>query len=140
MVFFVGHSAEIDGTPYLVPIEGEMDNAASLIPLSWVLQQLARCPARQKVLVLDAHRFNPNQGLERPASGEMGPKFDEVIKNPPAGVQVWSACVAGQKSYASDTHPVGLFLESLRVGLDPTDQIARTNTKGVLDEKIGRRK
>jgi hypothetical protein len=29
----------------------------------------------------------------------MGPVLDEALKNPPAGVQVWSACMAGQHSY-----------------------------------------
>ena len=29
----------------------------------------------------------------------MGPKLDAALKNPPNGIQVWSACVAGQYSY-----------------------------------------
>ena len=29
----------------------------------------------------------------------MGPKLDAALANPPAGVQVWSACTANQFSY-----------------------------------------
>jgi hypothetical protein len=32
----------------------------------------------------------------------MGPKLDSLLKDPPAGVQVWSACVRGQHSYEYD--------------------------------------
>jgi len=66
MVFFVGHSAEVEGVPYLVPVEGEFDDPRSLIPLSWVIDQLAKCPARQKVLVLDGPSLQPNPGPRTP--------------------------------------------------------------------------
>jgi hypothetical protein len=33
----------------------------------------------------------------------MGAKTDALLKNPPAGVQVWSSCVAGQYSYEFDS-------------------------------------
>jgi hypothetical protein len=110
LVVFVGHSVEIGDEPYLVPIEGELDNAATLIPLKWVYEQLSKCKARQKVLVLDINRFNPTFGLERPASGPLGAKLDAALKTPPPGVQVWSACSEGQQSYETDNAPMGIFL------------------------------
>jgi hypothetical protein len=113
MVFFIGHAVELGDDAYLVPIEGELDNAATLIPLKWVYEQLAACKARQKVLVMDVNRFSPTRGLERPDAGPMDPKFEKALKNPPAGVQVWSACSAGQYSYESDDAPEGVFLEAL---------------------------
>src|SRR5262249_10759518 len=83
--------------------------------------ELKNCKARQKVLVLDCGRFNRSQGVERPGSFPQGddlfgattPKFDEQLKNPPAGVQVWTACTAGQMSYETDTSQVGLFIDKL---------------------------
>jgi hypothetical protein len=129
MVFFVGHSKEIDGEAYLVPLEGELDKAATLIPLKWVYAQLAKCKARQKVLVLDVNRSNPGQGLERPASGEMTEKFQAALKNPPPGVQLWAACSAKQESYETDDAPLGVFLDSLRKALA---------TGGPLDGRIPR--
>ncbi|MFO0841377.1 MAG: hypothetical protein U0797_03115 [Gemmataceae bacterium] len=131
LVAFVGHTKEIDNEPYLVPLDGELDNAATLIPLKWVYQQLEKCPARQKVLVLDGNRFNAGQGEERPSSGPMTEKFEAALKAPPAGVQVWSACSAGQQSNEFEESSLGLFLDSLRLALTPEN-----TAKGALDGKI----
>ena len=51
-----------------MPIEGELDNAATLIPLKWVYEKLAACKARQKVFVVDVCRFSPTNGAERPGA------------------------------------------------------------------------
>jgi hypothetical protein len=133
MVFFVGHSVELNDKPYLVPIEGEMDNADTLIPLEWVFEQMGKCQARQKVLVLDAHRFNPGQGIERPVGGPMGPKFEALVKNPPAGVQVLAACSAGQQSFETDDRPAGVLLDSIRFAFSPP---AKDSTKPVMAGRI----
>ncbi|MFN4261172.1 MAG: caspase domain-containing protein [Gemmataceae bacterium] len=99
IVFFIGHAVEVDDEPYLVPLEGEMDNPETLIPLKWVYDQLKACPARQKVLMLDVCRYDPGRGTERPGSGPMGEKFDEALQNPPEGVQVFTMCTAGEYSF-----------------------------------------
>src|SRR5262249_20844654 len=41
----------------------------------------------------------PIRGEERGSVPKMGEKFDAMLKEPPAGVQVLTACVAGQHSY-----------------------------------------
>jgi hypothetical protein len=99
ILMFVGHALEIGDECYLVPIEGELGAKETLIPLNWLYDALARCKAQQKVLIMDVCRFNPSRGLERPGTGPMGLKLDAMLNNPPAGVQVWTACVAGQYSY-----------------------------------------
>ncbi len=113
-VFFLGHAVEVGDEAYLAPIEGELDQAQTLIPLKWVYEQLAKCRARQKVLVLDGNRYHRTFGQERPGGEEMGPKLDAMLKAPPEGVQVWSSCIAKQRSYATDDYPMGVFLESLQ--------------------------
>jgi hypothetical protein len=115
LLLFIGHAAEIGDDVYLVPIEGELDNKDTLIPLSWLYEQLSKCEARQKVLVLDVARFNPGRGQERPGGGPMTAKIDDALKNPPEGVQVWSACVAEQSSYEFDNAATndGMFIEAL---------------------------
>ncbi len=118
MVFFVGHVVEIGDDAYLVPIEGEFDNAAGLIPVKWVYKQLADAKAREKVLVLDVCRANPTRGAERPGSGPMGPKLAALIAAPPDGVQVWSACGGDQFSYETDAAPVGVFLDKMMTALE----------------------
>ncbi len=135
MVFFIGHTKEIESEAYLVPLEGETDDVKTLIPLKWVYDQLAKCEARQKILVLDGNRFNAAQGVERPLSGPMGPKFEAMLRAPPAGVQVWSACSANQQSHQFEESPLGLFLSSLRTSLSP----AKGKGKGALEGKIPQR-
>lgn len=120
MVFFVGHSAVIEDEVYLVPIEGELDNAATLIPLKWVYEQMKSANAKQKVLILDVNRFNPAYGLERPGSGPMADKLAAAVKAPPEGVQVWAACSEGQLSYATEDAAMGVFLDALARGMMPT--------------------
>src|SRR5262249_45734744 len=113
MVFFVGHAVELGDEAYLVPIEGELENAATLIPLKWVYEKLAGCKARQKVLVVDVCHFSPTNGAERPGADKMTAKMDEALKNPPKGVQVWSSCVADQRSFETDDMPMGAFLDAI---------------------------
>jgi hypothetical protein len=102
MLLFTGHAVELDGQPYLVPLEGDLTVKESLLPAEWLLNQLASCPARQKILVIDVCRRDPSRGEDSPGAAPMRPKLDALLKDPPAGVQVWSACVAGQHSYELD--------------------------------------
>jgi hypothetical protein len=111
LVFFIGHAVTLNDEAYLVPIEGELDNADTLIPLKWVYHELETCKARQKVLILDVNRFSPTDGLERPDSGPMTAKFDGILQKPPAGVQVWTACTTEQQSLETDDCRMGVFLD-----------------------------
>lgn len=117
LVLFAGHAVEIEDVPYLVPLEGDLTDKETLISFRWVYDKLAACRATQKVLILDVCRVDPGRGTERPGSGPMGPKLDALIRTPPAGVQVWSACVAGQSSFESDGASV--FLDQLFNHLKP---------------------
>lgn len=99
VLLFIGHGVDIGDKPYLVPIEGEKDVAENLIPLEWVYQQLQKCPARQKIFVIDVCRYDPVRGEERGSVAPMGEKMDAMLKDPPAGIQVLTACIAGQNSF-----------------------------------------
>jgi uncharacterized caspase-like protein len=120
LVLFAGHGVEIDGEAYLVPIEGELGVASTLIPLKWVYKQLSECKARQKLFIVDVCRLNPVRGVERPAGSPMSPKFDLALKNPPKGVQVWTACSEGQQSYEFEDARInnGLFMDALYEAAD----------------------
>jgi hypothetical protein len=129
MVFFVGHSAVIEDEVYLVPIEGELDNPATLIPLKWVYEQMKNARAREKVLVLDVNRFDSAYGQERPDSGPMSEQLAGALQNPPAGVQVWSACSQGQVSHATEDAGMGLFLDAIVRTLSPTSPLGEPQGK-----------
>lgn len=111
MLVFVGHAVENDGQVYLAPIEGDLTDPASLIPLSWLYKELETCAAHQKILVLDVCRFSPTIGVERPGGQPMSAKMEEVIKVVPPGVQVITACAAEQRSMETDGEPLGVFLD-----------------------------
>ncbi len=112
MVLFTGHTVDIDKVCFLVPLDGNKDDAETLIPLKWVLDSLAKCKAKQKVLILDVCRYPQTRGLERPGAAEdMSDDLDALLLAPPKGVQVWSSCTKGQKSY--ELAKGSVFLEAL---------------------------
>jgi hypothetical protein len=111
IIVFAGHAVDIDKDAYLVPLDGDINDPKSLIRLQWVYDRLAKCPAWQKVLILDVCRYPPARGLEMPAPGEMGEVLDAMLQKPPSGVQVWSSCIKGQKSYEFEAGSA--FMQSL---------------------------
>jgi hypothetical protein len=115
LLLFAGHVVEIDDQAFLVPLEGELQVKESLLPLGWLFDKLKACPARQKLLILDTCRLDPGRGLERPGSGPMGARLDALLAKPPDGVQVWTACVAGEYSY--ELAGGGVFLNALGAAL-----------------------
>jgi hypothetical protein len=115
LLLLIGHVVEIENEPMLIAIDGAPDSKDEAIPLKWFYEQLSACKARQKVLILDTCRLDPSKGMERPGSGPMGAKLDAMLKEPPPGVQVWTACVAEQYSYEFEGGDIGngLFLDAL---------------------------
>ena len=107
LLLFAGHACSREDKSYLIPIDGNFESTDTLIPLQWVYDQLARCRAQQKLLILDTFRFSPGRGFELPGAGEgdestMPEAFDKDLQNPPAGVQVWSSCQKEQSSVELD--------------------------------------
>jgi hypothetical protein len=103
VLFFAGHATSLEDKSYLVPIAGNLKDVESLVPLKWVYDQLARCKAQQKILILDVFRFSPSRGFELPSTGDgdegtMPEGFDKDVLNPPTGVQVWCSCQKEQNA------------------------------------------
>jgi hypothetical protein len=122
VLLLVAHTVQIEDEAYIIPVEGDQESKDRLIPLACVYAKLAAAPARQKILILDTCRFNPTRGQERPGGGPMNEKLDAKLKEPPPGVQVWTACVAGQHSFEFDSSANGnvnngLFLDCLQQAL-----------------------
>lgn len=126
VLLFVGHAVDIDDQAYLVPLEGELTVKESLIPLAWLYEQLEKCKARQKVLLLDVCRYDAGRGRERPGSEAMSEKLDAALQKAPAGVQVWVPCSKDQNSLEVLGQPI--FLGKLFATLDP-----RRKTEGIQE-------
>lgn len=122
IILLVAHTVDIGDEAYIIPLEGDQETKDALIPLTWLYSKLSAASARQKILILDTCRFNPTRGQERPGGAPMGENLDAKLKEPPPGVQVWTACVAGQQSYEFDSSANGnvnngLFLDCLQQAL-----------------------
>ena len=131
IIFYAGHAAFHEDKAYLVPIDGNMTNPDSLIPLQWVYDQLTSCKAQQKILILDVFRFSPGRGLEAPSPGEgeegtMWEGFDKALLSPPPGVQVWSSCIKDQSSVELDAGSA--FMQALCNSLQGTAAMTGIST------------
>lgn len=113
VLYFGGHAVELDGKAYLVPTEGEPDDAATLVPVDEVYTQMKACKAQQKVLILDVCRFNPGFGAAKPGSEPMTDGLSKLLLTAPPGVQVLTTC--GPKQNAQETTEAGSeFLDAFR--------------------------
>lgn len=63
VVYFAGHGIQYDGENYLMPVDGEITEAADLpleaISLQIIIEQVAREKPRIAIMILDACRDNP---------------------------------------------------------------------------------
>lgn len=107
-IVFAGHAAEIEGQAYLLPIEGEFDEPTTLIPLKWFYEQLAKCPAQEKLVIFDVCRYDPGRGVERPMFGVMTEELEKALHDSPEGVSVITSCSAGQHSYEYEYWQAGV--------------------------------
>ena len=120
--YFGGHAAMKDGKAYLVPVEGDLNEVESLLPLGDFFAAVKDCPAQQKVVLFDVCRANTDGNVVRPGSEAMGEELEKALLTPPDGanIQVITACSAGQNAAELQTsdgeHFAGsAFLNALRV-------------------------
>jgi hypothetical protein len=99
VLVFAGHAVEIEDQGYLVPLEGDFTKKEDLIPISWLYEQLEKCKAHRKLLILDVAHLDPEQGLARSGGEKMGQKLEAQLRKVPDGVQVWLSCSGEEHSY-----------------------------------------
>ena len=156
--YFGGHAAMKDGKAYLVPVEGDLNEPESLLPLDDFFAVVKDCPAQQKVILFDVCRVNTDGNVVRPGSEPMSEDLEKALLAPPAGanIQVITACSAGQNAaelaQSDGEHFAGsAFLNSLRIAAKqakagnkstkPEDPLPVTvwieATKPILTEYVG---
>ncbi|MGL4421105.1 MAG: caspase family protein [Gemmataceae bacterium] len=114
VVYFGGHAVLADGKAYLAPIEGEPDDAKTLMPLAEIYAKLAECKAQQKIVLWDVCRLDPDRGEERPGADKMSEELLKLFQAAPEGVQVAISCGANQN--AQENSETGSeFLTAFRV-------------------------
>lgn len=137
VVYFGGHMLEKDGKAYLAPIEADLEEPESLIPLADFYAKMKSCKATQKVVIWDVCRFNPERGRQRPGADPMSESLAKSLADAPPGVEVVTTCQPGEnalefynlqlESSANAPRFSGsLFLESAKYVAEKNKSIAKT--------------
>ena len=116
VILFCGHAVEKKGKAYLVPLEGDLDEVETLIPLDWFFEKLAACKAQEKVVILDVARLNPERGVERPSPGPMTEALDAALHSPPDGVTVITSCSKGEQSVELERYTAEVYFDTPKKG------------------------
>jgi hypothetical protein len=120
VIYFGVHAVERDGKAFVVPIDGDPDAPAGLLPVGDVYTKLKELRAAQTVVVWDVCRRNPDRGRGRRDPGPMTPELFKALAAAPEGVEVLVSCSAGEysvESYAprgAGAYPGSAYLDALR--------------------------
>ena len=119
IVALAGHGVQFRGEPrnYFCPVDAELADRATLIPLDEVYQQLAACKARRKLLLVDACRNDPQSELSR---GRPEVRLESVTRPQaepvPRGIVALFSCSEGEKSFEQPSLQHGLFFYEVLKG------------------------
>jgi predicted Zn finger-like uncharacterized protein len=98
VVYYGGHVLTKDGKTYLVPIEGDPDDAEKLVPVDDFYAKMKACKATQKIVIWDVARYNPDRGRNRPGSEPLAEETAKALGSPPPGVQAILTCQPGENA------------------------------------------
>lgn len=118
IVYFSGHGfRDADGKMYLAPLDCDPDNPAPTgIPVEWFRDQIARCQAGFKLLVIDACHAGSEKGDDEVeslvASKDLGEPFRDL-----SGVITLASSTADEKSQLWEEKQQSLFTYYLNQGL-----------------------
>ncbi len=136
VIYFGGHAVEKDDKAYLVPVDGDLAEPETLIPLDDLWTKLKDCRAQQKVVVFDVCRMNEDGDMVRPGSEKMSEKLEKLLLAAPPGVQVVVGCSAEQNGLEYRQVPVdapdvagSLLLSTLKYAAN------KRKSKDLLDDK-----
>jgi hypothetical protein len=96
VIYFGAHVIEKDGKAFVVPIDGDPDAVATLLPVADVYAKLKELKAAQKVVIWDVCRTNPERVRGRRDPGPMTPALFKGLTAAPEGVQVLVSCSPGE--------------------------------------------
>jgi hypothetical protein len=119
-IYFGGHAVIVGDKPYLVPVDGDLTEPETLIPLAEFWAKIQACPAQEKVVVFDVCRLNESGDKLRPGSDVMPEALEKALLDGPKDTQILLTASAGKnaleyRNSPTDADFVGgsLFLSSL---------------------------
>jgi hypothetical protein len=119
IVAFSGHGVQFKGTSdiYFCPSDARLANRATLLSLTKIYEGLgdARvCKAKNKVLLVDACRNNPQSKVSKDAKEiELEPAGVVERPTPPGGIAAIYSCSQGEKSFEHPDLQHGVFANFL---------------------------
>jgi serine/threonine-protein kinase len=115
LVYYAGHACrDKDGTVYLAPANFNHEQmAASGVTLQWLVEQLEKCPAKQKLLLLDA----VGDAEEGGSAAEMLQSLSSKPgRSPLRSLSAITNCTEGQQGHNWPAKQHGLFGFTLAEG------------------------
>jgi formylglycine-generating enzyme required for sulfatase activity len=100
VVALSGHGVRFKGgkVSYFCPLDADLTRPSTLIGLDWIYQRLKDCPARHKLLLVDACRSEPRSNLAKALPEVSLDKLGLARQPPPKGIAALFSCSDGQDS------------------------------------------
>ena len=120
LVALSGHGVQPHGQKgsYFCPMDADVKDLTTLVPVTDIYKDLADCKAGVKVLLVDACRNDPLAGGDK---GLPKLKVESVTRpreeGPPSGVAALFACSEGEQAYESKHFEHGIFFHFVLEGL-----------------------
>ncbi len=120
LVAFAGHGVQFRGgeSKYFCPMDAELGDPGTLVPLDEVFAELGRSAAGLKVLMVDACRDDP---LVKNTRGRPVASLESLsrplVAPPPGGVAAFFSCSAGEVAFEDPKLRHGVFFHFVIEGL-----------------------
>ena len=119
LIAFSGHGVQpTKKGSYFCPMDAEVKDPTTLVSLADVYEDLGKCPAGMKVLLVDACRNNPLADAAKDLDKlDLESVTRPQAEKPPGGVAALFSCSEGQRSFESGKFKHGIFFHFVLEGL-----------------------
>jgi formylglycine-generating enzyme required for sulfatase activity len=144
LVAFAGHGLQFkdDDKQYFCPFDTNLKDRSTLVAITEVYAELEKCPAKYKLLLVDACRNEPaSRNAARDATDQIPPSATRPeLPEPPGGVAAFFSCSKRQVAYENEKLKHGLFFHFVIEGLKGAAATKEQQvTLGSLSEYVTRR-
>lgn len=129
LVAFSGHGVLRGGNSYLCPTDASLDDATgTLVSVEKVYEQLQKCPAALKVMLVDACRNDPQLAGQKSlkATRDVSQPFLAALDRPPRGILLLTSCAPGEVSMEDKELRHGVFMHHVLQGLQGAADLDRS--------------
>jgi hypothetical protein len=111
LVALAGHGVQFKGDPesYFCPSDTRLGDKTTLIPLSKLYDELGKCKAGFKLLLVDACRNDPQSALARGTGVALESVTRPQELSRPGGVAALFSCSAGEQAFEDEKLGHGVF-------------------------------